>query len=85
LYKALTFACFVGLFAILEDMVRGLAQGKGLAGGLHMLLSVGKYELLARCMVTFLAFIPFFAFRELEEVLGKGRLRRLFFREKDEV
>jgi hypothetical protein len=82
LYKAVAFACLVGVFAMLENIVRGVVHGKGVAGHLHTLWSEGKYELLARCMVTFLAFIPFFAFRELEEVLGKGRLRGLFFRRK---
>ena len=80
LYKAFVFSCFVGLFAVLEHIVRGLLHGKGVVGGLAMLWNEGKYELVARCLVTFLAFIPFFAFRELAKVLGEGRLNSLFFR-----
>ena len=56
-----------------------------MAGGLAKLWGEGKYELLARCLVTFLAFIPFFAFKELEAVVGKGSLRRLFFRKRVET
>jgi hypothetical protein len=79
LYKATVFSGLVELFEVLEHMVGGVLHGKGVAGGLHTLWSEGKFELLARCLVTFLAFIPFFAFRELEDVLGRGRLRGLFF------
>lgn len=67
------------LFHVLEYMVGGLLRGKGLIGGIEEITSRGKYELLARCMVVFFAFIPFFAFRELGRVLGEGKLRKLFF------
>jgi hypothetical protein len=80
LRKAVVFSCFVGLFAIVEHIVEGLVHGKGVAGGLATLWHEGKDEILSRSLVTFFAFIPFFAFRELEIVLGEGRLRRLFFR-----
>jgi hypothetical protein len=43
-------------------------------------MRAGKDELLARCMIMFVAFIPFFAFEELERVLGEGKLSKLFFR-----
>lgn len=80
LRKAIVFSCFVGLFAIVEHMVVGLIRGKGFAGGLATLWSEGKDEILSRCVITFFAFIPFFAFRELGMLLGEGKLRALFFR-----
>ena len=79
LYKAVLFSLFVGLFAVLEHTIGGLLHGKGLAGGFHEIMSEGKDELLARCLLTFFAFIPFFAFRELGRVMGNGKLRALFF------
>ena len=84
LYKAVVFSLFVGIFGVLEHMIGGLLHGKGLAGGFQELMSEGRYELLARCMVTFFAFIPFFAFQELGQVLGEGKLGALFFRKKTE-
>ncbi|MGE5444937.1 MAG: hypothetical protein ACM3SR_10120 [Ignavibacteriales bacterium] len=80
LYNTVVFSVWVWLFAVLEHMVDGLLRGKGLAGGFDEIMGRGKYELLARCMVVFFAFIPFFAFRELGRVLGEGKLRELFFR-----
>jgi hypothetical protein len=79
LYKAVIFSMFVGVFAVLEHTIGGLIDGKGLAYGVLELWHTGMDELLARCMVTFFAFIPFFAFQELEQVLGEGWIRKVFF------
>ena len=35
--------------------------------------------MLAKCVVIFCAFVPFFAFKELEGVLGTDKLRALFW------
>jgi hypothetical protein len=40
--------------------------------------------LLANVLVMFVAFIPFFAFKELGRVLRKGRVWELFFRRRDD-
>ena len=80
IYKAVVFSIFVALFAVVENTIIGLLHEKGIAGGFEELLSAGRYELLARCLIMFVAFIPFFAFDELERVLGEGKLGRLFFR-----
>lgn len=80
LFRAFTFTVWAGVFKILEYMIRGLLRGEGLAGGLNDLISKGKYELLASLLVVFFTFIPFFAFRELNRVLGKGRMWGAFFR-----
>jgi hypothetical protein len=37
-------------------------------------------DLLARSVIIFLTFIPFFAFRELGRVMGPDKLRDVFFR-----
>ncbi|MDB6068674.1 MAG: conserved rane protein of unknown function [Pedosphaera sp.] len=81
-YKTVVFCVFVGVFGVLEHTIGGLMHGKGLAGGFEELMSESKYELLAQCLVTFFAFIPFFAFKELGRLLGEGRIRRLFFQKR---
>ena len=80
LYKTVVFTLFVGVFGVLEHTIGALLHGKGWAGGFEELKGEGLYELLARCLVTFFAFIPFFAFKELERLLGEGSIRKLFFR-----
>jgi hypothetical protein len=82
LYKTVVFCVFVGIFGVLEHTIEGLIHGKGLAAGFKEVLSEGQYQLLARCLVTFFAFIPFFAFKELGRVLGEGKIHKLFFRKR---
>lgn len=80
LYKTVVFAFFVGIFTIVENMIKGLWKGKGIMGGLADFLGRSNHELLANSLVVFVAFIPFFAVRELGRVLGKDKIRTLFFR-----
>ena len=80
LFRSAQFTLWVLVFAILESAVRGLIHGKGPAGVLDHLLNEGVHVFYARCMVVFVAFIPFFAFKELGRVLGKGKIWEWFFR-----
>ena len=80
LYRTVVFSALVGVFSVLEQTVRALLHGKGVTDGLAEMASKGRYELLAQCVVIFGAFVPFFAFKELEAVLGRDELRNLFWR-----
>ena len=79
LYRTVVFSALVGLFSVLEHTVSGLLHGKGWTEGLAEIASKGRYELLAQCVVIFGAFVPFFAFKELEGVVGRDKLRNLFW------
>jgi len=80
LYRTVVFSMWVGLFSVLEATVRGLLRKQGLMSGFEEIASKGRYEILAWAIVLFVAFVPFFALRELDRVLGEGRLRALFWR-----
>lgn len=79
LFRTVLFSLWVGVFSVLERTASGLLHGKGLMAGFAELASKGRYELLGERVVIFCAFVPFFAFKELEGVLGKGKLRELFW------
>jgi hypothetical protein len=79
LYKSAVFSIWVAVFNVLEDAIKGLLHGRGLAGGIDELISKGNDELLAGFLIIFFAFVPFFAFKELGRVLGEGKIRDLFF------
>ena len=82
LYKTFVFTVFVGVFKVIEHVIKGLWNGSGLTAGLVDFLGKGSNELLANSLVVFVAFIPFFAVKELERVFGKDKLRVLFFRKR---
>jgi len=84
LLKTVVFSLFVGAFTLIEHLIKGLWNGKGFTGGLVEFFGKGSHELLAGSLVTIVAFIPFFSFRELGRVLGKGKIWALFFRRRDD-
>jgi len=80
LYRTFVFSLWIALFSVLEATVRGLIHRQGFMGGIEELANKDWHEWLAGCVVAFAAFIPFFAFKELELVLGEDTLRPLFWR-----
>ena len=76
-HKAFMFGLLVFGFHIVEETIKRLLHGEQLAGAFH---NIRLDDLLARTIVIFCTFIPFFAFRELRRVLGEDKFRDLFFR-----
>lgn len=83
LHKTTVFALWVIGFKVLEHVIGALLRGKGMKAGLHDLISAGWYEILANALVLFSALVPFFAIKELGRVLGREKLRALFFRRRE--
>jgi hypothetical protein len=80
LYKTFVFTFFVFVFKLVENAVKGLWKGTGLTGGLAGFFGKGSNEILANSLIVFVAFIPFFAIKELGRVWGGDKIRALFFR-----
>lgn len=70
------------IFQFAKHATSELARGEGGIGDLDELEKGEAYAFLAKCLVLFCAFIPFFAFKELARVMGAGRISALFFRRK---
>ena len=79
LYKAFLFTICAALFNVIESMVGSFFHGRDFTEAVAELMSRYNYEWLSAALVVFFAFIPFFALRELRQVLGKGVVFRLFF------
>lgn len=79
LYKTISFTLFVGGFTVFEHCLKGLWNGTGLMGGLNAFLGKGIHELFANSLVVFVAFFPFFGFKELGRVLGQDKIRAIFY------
>jgi len=77
LYKAFVFTLLVFAFHIVEEVIKQLVHGDAIAGAFHEI----RLDILAcRSLIVFCTFIPLFAFRELQRVLGEDNFRALFFR-----
>ncbi|MFZ0130993.1 MAG: hypothetical protein WAK95_00510 [Desulfobacterales bacterium] len=79
LYKTVVFTLFVAVFTLMEHAIKGLLTGKGFTGGLVDYFGKGPHEFFAGCLIIFVAFIPFFAVKELGRVLGQDKIVALFF------
>jgi len=80
LYRTVVFTLWIAAFNILEATVHGLLHRQGFMGGIEELANKDWHEWVAGCVVAFVAFIPFFAFKELDLVVGEGKLLALLFR-----
>jgi hypothetical protein len=78
-YKTALFSLFIGIFMTVEHYLSGWLHGKDWRDITHEFIAAGSNEILARTLVKAVALIPFFAFLELDRILGEGRLYRLFF------
>jgi hypothetical protein len=72
-------ALLVGAYAV-EETALGLWRGKSVAGSLPAIGGGGIRGLASASVIMAVALIPYFAFRELGQVLGRERLRTLLFR-----
>jgi hypothetical protein len=79
-YKAAIFSALAFVFEILEHLVLGALHGKPPGEVIAEILEKGWPHLIAMTMVVFVAFLPFFAFRELGRAIGEGKLQHLFLK-----
>ncbi len=86
IYKALVFGLLAVAFHIVEDIVKALLAHKPVTAAFDQLREPsGIYLLLAHALILFCAFVPFFAIREIQRVLGGRQLYDLFFRRRERV
>jgi hypothetical protein len=77
LYKAILFSALVFAFHVVEEVVKRLIHGESMGGAFHQ---VRLDDLASRALIIFCTFLPLFAFRELQRVMGEEKFRDLFFK-----
>jgi hypothetical protein len=77
--QSILFAVLVWLFSILEHVVEGLIRRMNWAQIAHAIVQHGLHEMVARLIMMFAAFLPFFALWELRLRLGPRRFFDLWF------
>lgn len=66
-------------------MIKVLWNGEGLTEARVDLSEKGSLDVLANSLVVLVAFIPFFAVKEMGRVLGESKVRTLFFQKRDDL
>lgn len=82
-YKSILFTIIVLIFNVVKHFIIGLFQQESIVGILIELKNYFfNFDLVYQIFCVFLVFIPFFTVRELDEILGKGTLFNLFFKDR---
>ncbi|HXU17187.1 MAG TPA: hypothetical protein VN708_18780 [Terriglobales bacterium] len=80
LLKSALFSVVLACFKIFEDAATGFYHGKSFSQSIADLGGGTWKGILTLTALLFVLLIPFFAFGELQRVLGEGKLVQLFFR-----
>jgi hypothetical protein len=85
LRRAFAFLVLLIILTIIEEAVVGLFHRRSIAASLGELFGPRLEETIAGYLIMLLVLIPFFGFRILDEALGKDRLARMFFIEREPI
>jgi hypothetical protein len=77
IYKAFMFSLLVFAFHLVEEVIKHLVHDRRIA---TVFREVRIDDLLSRTVIIFCTFIPLFAFREMQRVLGEEQFRALLFK-----
>ncbi|MFO1027848.1 MAG: hypothetical protein U1E70_21945 [Acetobacteraceae bacterium] len=80
LRKSLVFLVLLFALNMIEEIVAGLIHHRSVAKVVEEVTGGTLLQTVAVCLLFFLILLPYFAFREVGEALGEGRLWRLMFR-----
>jgi hypothetical protein len=65
------------VLSIIEEAIVAVIHGQTISASVVYVAGGTLPETLASCLIMLLVLIPYLAFRELNEVLGEGRLRQI--------
>jgi hypothetical protein len=77
IYKAFVFGLLVFVFHIIEEVIKHLVHGESIT---PLFRETRIDDMLSRTVIIFCTFIPLFAFREMQRVLGEEQFRALLFK-----
>jgi chromate transport protein ChrA len=79
LHKSIVFLVLVIVLSVIEEVVAGALHGRSVAASLSEIAGGTWFEIVATALLLWLILLPYFAFRQISERLGKGRLSRMLF------
>jgi len=78
-YQVISFAALLFVLSVIEEMILAWIHGRAPMEGLSHVAGSTWPEIFASCLILCLVLTPYFGLAALDERLGEGRLRRLFF------
>jgi hypothetical protein len=76
-HKSFQFLLMLLVLSVIEEAIVGFVHGRMIGASLTDVAGGTIPQLLATCLIMLLILIPYLAFRELNVVLGEGRLRQI--------
>ncbi len=80
IHKALMFLLLLLVLSLIEEIIVGLVDGRPIGASVAAVGGGDHLQLLATSAIMLLILVPYIAFRELNEVLGEGRLRHVLLK-----
>jgi hypothetical protein len=80
LHKSIVLSVIFTLFNMAETVAKGLWKGKSLAESMPQIGGGSPAEIIVVALILAVALVPFFAFRELSRVFGRGVLGALLLK-----
>jgi hypothetical protein len=77
-YRAALFMALLIAFSMVEEAVVALLHGHAAAEAVRAMADGSLREKFAYALLLWVILLPYFALRVLDEVLGKGELKRIF-------
>lgn len=79
LHKSLAFLALLFVLDVAEEVIVGLMHGRPVLDALTEIAGGTWLQILATCLLFLLVLLPYFAYREVGEFLGRDTMRRILF------
>jgi hypothetical protein len=83
IYKSIIFTLWVMVFDIIEVYIKSFIHTSNFSGAFSELMSHINQVWLAGAILIFIAFLPFFALKEIARSMGRGKLGELFLKKQE--
>jgi len=79
IHKSLVFLVLLVVLSVIEEVVAGAFRGRSVATSLSEFAGGTWLQIIATALLLLLILLPYFAFRQIGEYLGRGSLHRMLF------
>lgn len=78
LQQSLVFLVVLVVLMVAEETIRGLVAGRTLIASVEAIAGGTWLQFAATCLLMWLVLLPYFAFRQVGQIIGEDKLRDMF-------